>query len=566
MHYYFKDQIDRADRRNVYLFLFLLIWLVINLIQSAFTELAHDEAYYWVYSQSLDWGYFDHPPMIALLIKAGYFLIHNELGVRLFTSILGTASLLIIYRLIDAKDKSLWLFILIVSSIIIVNSHVGGFLAIPDIPLIFSTCIFFIFYKRYIDHQSYLLAFLLGIAAALMLYSKYHGFLVLGFTLFANLKIIRKPSFWIIPLVCGILLIPHISWQVKNGYPSLVYHLFTRSSAYKPEHTINFLYSQLLIAGPFVSVIVLYRAFTFRIQSEFERILKINLIGIFSFFFLSSFKGHVEAHWTAIAYIPLIILTYKGCAMHQRSMRWLQRLFLPSILLFLFIRVILIFDILPLKINPVYEMHDWKKWAAQVDSMGNGRPVVFVNSFQRPSKYSFYTNGRPAYTLNDVYYRKNQYDLWPIEDSLQNKPVLLMYSRVAEDTMITVNGEKYPYQAIDSFTSYFNLRITVDNPRLKIRAGDTISLEAMIINPRKSEICFTRDDRITAVYHTGRKFLKEKPVKSLQDIIIPPKSSLPVLLDIPTPDVPGKYSLYISIATQSLRPALNANPVRVRME
>ena len=59
-------------------------WLLLNLVQSAATGLIDDEAYYWVYSQFPAWGYFDHPPMVAILIKAGYSIFANELGVRLF--------------------------------------------------------------------------------------------------------------------------------------------------------------------------------------------------------------------------------------------------------------------------------------------------------------------------------------------------------------------------------------------------------------------------------------------------------------------------------------------------
>ena len=59
----------------------LFIWWLINLLQAAFTELAHDEAYYFMFSQQLDWGYFDHPPMTALLIWLGSFM-GGEFGVR----------------------------------------------------------------------------------------------------------------------------------------------------------------------------------------------------------------------------------------------------------------------------------------------------------------------------------------------------------------------------------------------------------------------------------------------------------------------------------------------------
>ena len=47
--------------------LFYSIWLLISFVQAAGTELFDDEAYYWVYSKFLDWGYFDHPPMVAVL-------------------------------------------------------------------------------------------------------------------------------------------------------------------------------------------------------------------------------------------------------------------------------------------------------------------------------------------------------------------------------------------------------------------------------------------------------------------------------------------------------------------
>ena len=66
--------------------IFYAAWLVLALIQAWGTELFDDEAYYWVYSKFLDWGYFDHPPMIAVLIKIGYFIFPSELGVRYLSS------------------------------------------------------------------------------------------------------------------------------------------------------------------------------------------------------------------------------------------------------------------------------------------------------------------------------------------------------------------------------------------------------------------------------------------------------------------------------------------------
>ena len=69
---------------------------MVSLVQAAGTELFDDEAYYWVYSRFLDWGYFDHPPMIAVLIKLGTSILPGELGLRFFIVLMGTATIALI--------------------------------------------------------------------------------------------------------------------------------------------------------------------------------------------------------------------------------------------------------------------------------------------------------------------------------------------------------------------------------------------------------------------------------------------------------------------------------------
>src|SRR5215471_16725130 len=43
---------------------------ILRLILAFIVQLSNDESYYWLYSQHLKWNYFDHPPMIALWIRA----------------------------------------------------------------------------------------------------------------------------------------------------------------------------------------------------------------------------------------------------------------------------------------------------------------------------------------------------------------------------------------------------------------------------------------------------------------------------------------------------------------
>ena len=100
---------------------FVIIWFILNLIQSYFTEIIDDEAYYWVYSQALEWGYFDHPPMIALLIRLGSSLVPGALGVRLLPSLLGAATVFLVFEMLKDLVRDQRLLMLAIFSILRLN-------------------------------------------------------------------------------------------------------------------------------------------------------------------------------------------------------------------------------------------------------------------------------------------------------------------------------------------------------------------------------------------------------------------------------------------------------------
>src|SRR5690606_36808847 len=127
---------------------FLLIWLVVNLLQSAFSELHYDETYYWVFSRFLDWGYYDHPPMVALFIKGSSLLMPGALGVRLFSVLSNVAAIFILWKIARSYAANLSLFILLYSSMLIL--HVYSFITTPDTPLFFFTVLFFFFLRKYL--------------------------------------------------------------------------------------------------------------------------------------------------------------------------------------------------------------------------------------------------------------------------------------------------------------------------------------------------------------------------------------------------------------------------------
>lgn len=330
--------------RNHHKAIFYSSWLLINLIQAACSGLLDDEAYYWVYSRFLDWGYFDHPPMVALMIKAGYALFPNELGVRFFIVLMSTATLWMIHELVGNRNNKL--FYLIAMSMFLLQ--IGSIIAVPDLPLMFFIGLFFLVYRRFLENPDVLITIILGIVISAMLYSKYHAILVIFFTLLSNPKLILKWQTWLAALIGAGLFMPHIWWQYTHGFPSVKYHLVERNSTnYQSSFTTEYITGQVLIAGPLIGWLLLWAAFAYRPKCLLEKALKWTLTGVYLLFFVATFKGRSEANWTVPAFVGLIVLSNKYLQQKSRLSVWVSRLWLPAVVVIFAARIYMMADVRP---------------------------------------------------------------------------------------------------------------------------------------------------------------------------------------------------------------------------
>jgi hypothetical protein len=420
-----------------YRVLFITGWIIINLIQAGATELFDDEAYYWVYSRFLSWGYFDHPPMIAILIKAGYAIFENELGVRLFIVLMNGGTIILISRLIDPINNKLFYAI----ALSIAVAHVGGMIAVPDVPLLFFVALFFLAYKQFLRKMNFLNSVKLGVCISLMLYTKYHGILIVFFTMLSNIKLLKKYQIYIVFVVSFLLFFPHVYWQCIHDFPSVRYHLIERNaSTYRVGFTIEFILSQLLLAGPIIGWLLLWSSFKYKPGNGIERALKYTLVGFYAFFMLSTFKGRVEANWTIPAFISIMILSYEYLKDRPQIADWLYKAVPVTLLLAFIVRGYMMLDVTPALKTQKAEFHGSKIWADSVRNQANGLPVVFLNSYQWASKHWFYA-GTPALGMNTPYYRRNNYNFWPIEDLFFGRTVYVIGDY---DTVVLKNEIKAP--------------------------------------------------------------------------------------------------------------------------
>ena len=544
--------------------IFYSIWLLLSGFQAAFTELIDDEAYYWVYSRFPAWGYYDHPPMIAIMIKAGYSVFHNEFGVRVISILMNTISLMIIEKMLIHKNAAL--FYAIVLSIIVLQFE--SFMAIPDTPLIFFSALFFWCYKNYLKKNSLSNTLFLGIITALLLYSKYHGILVVLLTLLSNVKLLNQRTTYIAMGVALFCFAPHLWWQYKYDWISFRYHLFESNvNPYEFNFTLDYLVGQILIAGPLAGLILLPAAISYTPQNVFEKTLRFTMIGIYLIFLISSFRGKTEANWTAPALIPMIVLSHQFL---NYNVRWRSLLFklLPlSLAIAFFLRVIIVADILPsrpLRMN----FHAWKIWPAQMRDRTKNLPIVFNNSYGRSSKYWFYT-GQMTYSLNHYKDRRNNYNLWPIEDSLLGKPVYVLdihnLNEFTDSLKMSLGWIGYRYDP--SFASFGRAYIKTEHDKYKIRPGEQLTLSCQIFMPEQHYTFLTSHPELKTElwigYFNNQKLLKEELLPfTLQQV----SSENSFVVQV-TPHLPvGKYFLRFGIRANNNLPSHNSKKIRLLVQ
>ena len=285
-------------------------WWIVNLIQAGCTELANDEAYYHMFSESLAWGYFDHPPMTALLVRLGGFL-GGELGVRFLFTLLQPLYLFVLWKIVrpaSADNREAGLFALIAAAMPILQLY--GFIAVPDGPLMLFTALLLWFYKKFTEDDRWSSALLMGVMIAALAYSKYHGALVVLFIVLSNLRLLKNPKFYVACLLTLALIAPHLWWQYQHDWISFRYHLDGRTRDFEYSFVTEYLLNLFAIFNPFLFPVFLKGWWKTKGHTPVLRALNCISAGFILFFLASTTRGYVQPQWEIPATFGVIAVLY----------------------------------------------------------------------------------------------------------------------------------------------------------------------------------------------------------------------------------------------------------------
>jgi 4-amino-4-deoxy-L-arabinose transferase-like glycosyltransferase len=367
---------------------YLILLFVLNMFQGGLVELSYDETYYWMYSQFMSWGYFDHPPMVAVFIKLGYSLFQNEFGVRLFFNIFGVGAILLLWLMTNRKNETL--FVLLSLSYPLVQA--AGFLALPDTPLLFFATLFLFLVKKYLKDDGIKNSVFLGLCIACLFYSKYHGLAVVLFTVLGNLNFFKRKSFYLVILITVISYMPHMYWQYLNDFISFKFHLFGRvEKHFEIKNILNYLTSQIALFGFVNFFVLLFISKKINFKDTWEKILFSNVFGFLILLFFMSFRNQIEANWTVTACMSSLLLFM---ILIERT-KAKKVLFISSIFPILLILVLRLIILMPSSFyegKSIDRLNEIKGWTARINKIKEtiGDTTVVAETYQYGAKISFY--------------------------------------------------------------------------------------------------------------------------------------------------------------------------------
>jgi len=559
------DKIKKWNNRKIFIAL-LILWFFVNIVQALLTEIISDEAYYFLYGKFLAWGYFDHPPMVALMIKLSSILFNGNLGIRFMTVFLQLGTLLLTWKVIDDRSKqeqlNVFYFFLISASMVMFSAY--GFITTPDSSLLFFIALFLFGYKGFLEKENWETVILLSISMAGMVYSKYQAVLVLGFVVLSNFKILKSWRFWIAGISAMVILYPHIAWQITNDFPSFKFHLIDRSEGFKWIYFFEYLPNQMAVFNPFILGAVIYIMIKYKSQDLFTRALYFLIIGFIGFFWITSFRGHVEPHWTVACSGPIIILIIRNIKNDNGLIKYIKYFILPSFVLILLVRILLFTN---LSLMNKLGMNGKREKYEFIESVSKELPVAFLSSFQSPSMFSYFT-GKEAFPVSTLNTRQTQYDIWQFEKNYLNKPVFIVNSHSSRSILYKMGGFTFSGYKTDSLQTTNRLKINFGTPPGQVRTGETLDIKFTINNPCDYDINFNHSQfpvQVFAAYIKGKETHIQPVVLSEPIGIIYKSQSIQREMKTTVPDLSeGIYNFGITLQTD-LGPTLNCSFVKIKI-
>ena len=297
-------------------------WLL-RLVYGAQVELLPEETYYWNYSQHLDFGYLDHPPMVGWLIRAGTRAFGDtEFGVRFGALCSGAVAGLFVYRL----TQNLFGRASALAALLLMQAlpffFLTGMLMTPDAPLMAAWAAVLYFLERALIAGRAQAWWGAGLCLGVGLLSKYTiGFLAFSTVIFMLLdsrsrRWFRRFEPYAAALLALVIFSPVIIWNARHEWASFVFQT-SRRLAESPRFALHkLIISALILLTPtgLAAAAGLLVGRLPRATAEDEsvdqmrgwRFLQLTVLVPLAVFAVFSLRHEVKLDWTGAPWIGVV--------------------------------------------------------------------------------------------------------------------------------------------------------------------------------------------------------------------------------------------------------------------
>jgi len=280
-----------------------------------------DESYYWIWSRYLDWGYYDHPPLVAWMIRLTTEIFGiNRFGLRLPAILSWVVTAVVVYRvssrLFPGASLAGWMATLVLISIPIfqVGFHIVG----PDSPLMIFTALTYYFAFNAIDRSTGKYWILAGLSLGFALLGKYTAVLLPAIIFLAlvsareSRRELRRWQPWAGLVLAAICFTPVIYWNYLHDWASFAYqwgHGTGSAKSFSIYKTLDFISQQVSAVMPWTWLAMIYASFRLSALAVPKKRATLPLLQygfwfpLIFFGFAGSFSTSMH-NWPVIAYIP----------------------------------------------------------------------------------------------------------------------------------------------------------------------------------------------------------------------------------------------------------------------
>jgi 4-amino-4-deoxy-L-arabinose transferase-like glycosyltransferase len=402
----------------------VVVLVALRLVLAATLPLAADEAYYWLWSKHLAGGYYDHPPMVALVVRAGTLLAGDTaFGVRFISVLLALPMTWAVYRageiLYDREVAATAAIFLNLTLLV----AIGTLIVTPDAPSMIASAFVLLFLVKVLETGDGAWWLAVGAAVGVALLSKYTA-LFFGLSILLWLALVPSLRRWLLTpwpylggLVALVVFSPVLAWNAEHHWVSLIKQLGrARGDEFTLRYVIEVIPVQIGLATPPIFVLGaagLIAMASGQGGSRPARVLLGTMVWpLFVYFHWHGLHARVEGNWLGPVYPAFAIVA--AAAVHAIPWRGIMRptvdishrLALPvGVLLFALAGLQAAFGLFPLHRDPTARLLavGWRELATDIEAtrVRLGARCLIVSNYGLASWLSFYLPGTPVVQFNE---------------------------------------------------------------------------------------------------------------------------------------------------------------------